>query len=65
MQVVDPMIYEASYPCWFFDSNKIISLLSDCYEMIVEFGSVGENISINKVGYGVDKGMIFRRISSD
>lgn len=44
LQVVPPGIYRASYPCWFFDEQKIMDYFhKNGYELIEEFnGSDGE-----------------------
>jgi len=38
LQVVPPEIYEASYPCWFFDENYFIEYFKNkCYRVIEKF----------------------------
>jgi putative methyltransferase (TIGR04325 family) len=37
IQKVDPAIYEASYPCWFLNKQKLQDLFSDKYILITEF----------------------------
>ncbi|MDC1307028.1 TIGR04325 family methyltransferase [Pseudomonadales bacterium] len=38
LQIVDPRIYEASYPCWFFDELKFISYFeSNNYRVVESF----------------------------
>lgn len=39
VQKVNPRIYKASYPCWFFNKEKFISYMKNDYELIVEFDS--------------------------
>lgn len=38
-QVVPPLSYEASYPCWIFNEGNILNALSDKYELIFNFSS--------------------------
>ncbi len=37
VQKVNPLIYTASYPCWFFNREKFLSLLNFSYKRIFEF----------------------------
>jgi putative methyltransferase (TIGR04325 family) len=41
IQRVNPSIYNASYPCWFFDSLKFKVFMSEKYDLIYEFDSLG------------------------
>ena len=63
IQKVSPRIYQASYPCWFFDTNKFRSFFSDCYELIAEFDARGGGLILNDGLCGIDKGLLFRKIS--
>lgn len=41
LQLVNPEIYNASYPCWFFDEKKFKQFFSDCnYELVEEFDAI-------------------------
>jgi putative methyltransferase (TIGR04325 family) len=52
IQKVRPRIYKASYPCWFFNKEKFVSLLTKDYEMILEFDALDEaNISSEFKGF--------------
>jgi putative methyltransferase (TIGR04325 family) len=56
IQKVSPDIYNASFPCWFFDFEKFKHFFSLKYELIEEFDS------FDKVNYpSVFKGFIFER----
>ena len=37
IQKVNPRIYKASYPCWFFNSNKFLDYMKQEYDLISEF----------------------------
>ncbi|NOU19897.1 MAG: methyltransferase, TIGR04325 family [Bacteroidales bacterium] len=41
IQKVNPAIYKASYPCWFFNKQKLLSFLESEYELIIEFDTLG------------------------
>lgn len=56
IQKVHPAIYDATYPCWFFNKNKFISYMCISYELIVEFDALDKaNIQSEF------KGFIFKR----
>ena len=40
IQKVHPSIYNATYPCWFFNKKKFIEYLSKAYELILEFDAL-------------------------
>ncbi|WP_207535793.1 TIGR04325 family methyltransferase [Desertivirga arenae] len=63
VQRVDPVIYSAVYPSWFFNEAKFLSHFKD-YKLVAEFGSfvVGEtDIKIDGVPIAFDKGFFLRR----
>jgi hypothetical protein len=37
IQVVPPDIYEASYPCWFFNENNFLNLFLKDYDLVNDF----------------------------
>ncbi len=39
VQKVDPKIYEASYPAWFFNQDKFMRFFSETYDLIADFES--------------------------
>ncbi len=44
LQVVPPFIYRASYPCWFFEFDHLISKFKNKYELVEVFDSLdGQN----------------------
>ncbi|OFW80457.1 MAG: hypothetical protein A2887_04455 [Alphaproteobacteria bacterium RIFCSPLOWO2_01_FULL_40_26] len=50
IQKVWPEVYEASYPCWFFDKRKIFEKLQKNYDIIEEFLShFGQEIEIDEM----------------
>ncbi|MFC1497562.1 TIGR04325 family methyltransferase [Verrucomicrobiota bacterium] len=58
VQKVDPEIYDASYPCWFFSKTKFLDLFSDRYDLLFEFDALDEaNIP------SVYKGFCFKKKS--
>ncbi len=61
IQRVDPLIYEASYPCWFMSRDKFISYFKREYEMIEGFTS---ELFIQLDGVRIPyEGFIFKRRS--
>lgn len=40
LQTVPPFIYTASYPCWFFDSNKLINYFKRKYKVVEIFDAL-------------------------
>jgi len=42
IQKVHPKIYNASYPCWFFNKTKFLDSIIGDYDMIMEFNSLDE-----------------------
>lgn len=42
IQKVNPSIYKASYPCWFLNKSKFRLFMSEEYELIYEFVSLGQ-----------------------
>jgi putative methyltransferase (TIGR04325 family) len=40
IQKVNPKIYKASYPCWFFNEENFLSVLLSDFELIVEFDAL-------------------------
>ncbi len=57
IQKVNPKIYKASYPCWFFNEEKFCSCLSSDYEMVIEFNAI-DKANINSKF----KGFIFKKL---
>ncbi len=63
VQHVDPVIYEASYPSWFFNRERFFGHFED-YTCLAEFASYveGETIlNIDGKPQGKDKGFFFKR----
>lgn len=42
IQKVNPSIYNATYPCWFFNKEKFISYFTREYEKVLEFDALDE-----------------------
>lgn len=40
IQKVHPLIYKATYPCWFFNKNKFTSYMNQAYDTIIEFDAL-------------------------
>lgn len=52
IQKVHPSIYKASYPCWFFNENKLLNYLFTEYSMIFEFEALDQaNIKSSFKGF--------------
>jgi putative methyltransferase (TIGR04325 family) len=48
IQKVPPSIYEATYPCWFLNKEKFLSIFKNNYSLVEKFeGYLGQNIKIN------------------
>jgi putative methyltransferase (TIGR04325 family) len=61
IQNVPDSIYKASYPCWFFNYNKLIERFKSHYEEVSDFNSM-EEVTINIEGYkGYCGGCILER----
>jgi putative methyltransferase (TIGR04325 family) len=57
IQRVNPSIYKASYPCWFFNKEKFIGYLKPEYELILDF------VAIDKANIRSEfKGFVFELI---
>jgi len=56
VQKVNPNIYKASYPCWFFNEEKFVSGLSSDYKLVVEFSAIDKANIKSKF-----KGFIFKK----
>jgi putative methyltransferase (TIGR04325 family) len=62
IQKVPPEIYNASYPCWFFNEKKFLEFMETKYNLIVDFrGFVGQSINIDDAVTAGYKGFIFQR----
>jgi len=59
IQVVSPDIYEASYPCWFLDVNKLrVFFISKNYKIVEEFGCNLHNLEYCYKGFILKKNKI-------
>lgn len=60
IQRVPPWIYDASYPCWVFNYNKFLNLLTDQYEVLAEFDAfIGAQYKVNDRNAG-DRGVFLK-----
>jgi putative methyltransferase (TIGR04325 family) len=59
IQKVHPLIYKATYPCWFFNKGKFIDFLEKDYELIAEFDALDKANIPSEF-----KGFIFSRKST-
>lgn len=65
VQKVPPMIYEASYPSWFFNREEFLSMFKGRYELVAEFNAyVGNEYFIEDNIKAGDKGFIFKRLEN-
>jgi putative methyltransferase (TIGR04325 family) len=37
IQIVNPAVYKASYPCWFFNKEKFLKFMETDYDLMMEF----------------------------
>jgi putative methyltransferase (TIGR04325 family) len=52
IQRVNPSIYKASYPCWFFNEEKLVGYLEPEYELVLDFNALDRaNISSEFKGF--------------
>lgn len=53
LQKVPPEVYEASYPAWFLNEEKLLKLFENKYDLIADFDSIigGANIPSKFKGY--------------
>lgn len=56
IQKVNPSIYKASYPCWFFNKSKFIEFMKSDYEIIFDFESLGRANIVSEF-----RGFLFRK----
>ncbi|KKR03884.1 MAG: hypothetical protein UT30_C0017G0023 [Candidatus Uhrbacteria bacterium GW2011_GWF2_39_13] len=62
VQKVHPSIYDASYPAWILSENKMLKCISDQYNIISQFVSLGGNIRLVKPdGMATYTGFILKR----
>jgi len=59
VQKVPPHIYEASYPAWVINRNKFLGFMTEKYELIAEFDTLGGVVKLDDLE-GKYLGMIFR-----
>jgi putative methyltransferase (TIGR04325 family) len=65
IQKVPPNIYDASYPAWFFDKDKLLSTFSKKYQLVFEFESSikeEEIVLIDNKPLGTIKGFLLSKI---
>jgi len=59
VQKVNPSIYKASYPCWFFNKEKFLGMFGDSYNLVLEFEALDRaNIKSEFLGF------IFQKINN-
>ncbi|MCU0460406.1 MAG: methyltransferase, TIGR04325 family [Bacteroidales bacterium] len=52
IQKVHPAIYNATYPCWFFNKSKFLDFMNRSYKLIFEFDALDKaNISSEFLGF--------------
>lgn len=57
LQTVPPSIYTASYPCWFFDQNRLLNYFKNKYKILEIFDALD-----GKSNEYTFKGFIFERV---
>lgn len=56
LQTVPPSIYTASYPCWFFDQNKLLNYLENKYKRVETFDALdGKSDEYKFKGFVLEK----------
>jgi putative methyltransferase (TIGR04325 family) len=43
IQKVHPKIYQANYPCWFFNEEKFLNLFKEKYDLVTDFSSLDKS----------------------
>lgn len=59
IQKVHPEIYNASFPCWFFNQSKFLELFKEKYELVIDFVDRFDRVNIPSIY----KGFFFRKIT--
>ena len=59
IQKVNPQIYPARYPCWFFNKTRFLDFMNSNYDMILEFDALDRANILSEF-----KGFIFKRKQS-
>jgi putative methyltransferase (TIGR04325 family) len=57
VQKVNPKIYKASYPCWFFNKEKFVAYFSSDYKIILEFDALDKSNIVSDF-----KGFLFEKV---
>jgi len=57
IQRVQPEIYDANYPCWFFNENELTDVLKDSYRLLASF----EALDKSNIPETYFKGYIYKR----
>jgi putative methyltransferase (TIGR04325 family) len=57
VQKVHPKIYRGSYPCWFFNEEKFVAVITKDYKLVVEFDALDKANITSKF-----KGFIFQKV---
>ncbi len=60
VQKVRPGIYDASYPAWFLNEQKVLTLLKQKYTVEKEFSSLRDKIILEDTT-AMEKGFVFKR----
>lgn len=63
VQVIPPEIYEASYPCWFLSVNKVLRMILQKYDLVVDFPVYAEPLEVPGVTEGRFLGFLFKKKS--
>lgn len=59
VQKVPPHIYDASYPAWFFNYDKLLGFMAPKYELVAEFDTLGGVVQLDDQE-ARHRGFIFR-----
>ncbi|HUQ30369.1 MAG TPA: methyltransferase, TIGR04325 family [Candidatus Paceibacterota bacterium] len=61
VQKVRPGIYDASYPAWFLNEQKVLSILNKKYTLITDFESLRSTIRLSDT-IALEKGYLFKHV---
>lgn len=61
VQTVPSQIYNADYPCWFFDKSRFYSFFEDDYQLIADYDALEGEMKLHNGQAAIYKGMLFVR----
>lgn len=62
LQQIPPSIYDASYPCWFFNEKELMDVFANKYDLIYDFDcELGSDLSLNNQTKAKYKGYFYAK----